>query len=148
MWRMLRFKHQPHSNLRSGRSLLLPSLTTCCDRQLIGVPRWIEWDWRLKPFTPSSRFQNALTAEAGMWWHSVSLSASRGWIQAGRGLVVNFFSSLLATFAFWVVQPASYAQRLIQIVVNRLQNHEQFPVPTLQLLDLEVGKIRVIPGRD
>ena len=88
----------PHFNLRSGRSLLLPSLTTCCDRQLIGVPRWIEWDWRLKPFTPSSRFQNALTAEAGMWWHSVSLSASRGWIQSGRSLLVNFFFVLIGNF--------------------------------------------------
>ena len=88
--------------------------------------------------------QCALTAEAGMWWHSVSLSASRGWIQAGHSLLVNFFSSLLATFAFWVVQPAGFSQKLIQIVVDRLQNHEQFPVPTLQLLDLEVGEVGMI----
>ena len=83
-----------------------------------------------------------------MWWHSVSLSASRGWIQAGRSLLVNFFSSLLATFAFGVVQPAGFSQRLIQIVVDRLENHEQFPVPTLQLFNLEVGEVWMIPGRD
>ena len=42
--------------------------------------------------------RGALTAEAGMWWHSVSLSASRGWIQAGRSLVVNFFFVLIGNF--------------------------------------------------
>ena len=60
----------------------------------------------------------------------------------------QLFSSLLATFAVRIIQPARLPQKLVQIVVQivvgGLQDHEQFPVPTLQLLDLEVGKIGMI----
>jgi hypothetical protein len=51
----------------------------------------------------------------------------------------------LAAFAFGVIHPASLAQRLIKIIVNRLKVHRQTLVhPAFQFLDLKVGEIDVI----
>jgi hypothetical protein len=51
----------------------------------------------------------------------------------------------LAAFAFGVIQPTSYAQRFVKIIVNGLKVHRQTEVhPTLQLLNLQVWKIGVI----
>jgi hypothetical protein len=51
----------------------------------------------------------------------------------------------LAAFAFGVIEPARFAQRLIKIVVDGLKVHSQALVhPAFQFLDLKVGEIDVI----